>query len=195
MTQKKTVKLLVALSVITLIGFIGLKFMSPPPDPLEAVKEVKSDELQVDDRGLSRQSAVIKTVHGNITIKFFPSQAPNTVKRVIQLIEEGFYDGLKFHRVIPDFVLQTGDPDNNGTGGSGKYLKAEFNEIQHVRGTIGMARGQSPDSASSQFYIALDRLPHLDKKYTVFAQVVAGMELLDKIIVGDRVLSFTMRQQ
>ena len=151
-------------------------------------------DLSVDEKGLSHLSALIKTVHGNLSIKFYAKEAPNTTKRIIKLIQDGFYDGLKFHKVIPGFVLQTGDPTDTGDGGSGQELRAELNKIQHIKGTIGMARSENLNSASSQFYISLERLPHLDQKYTVFAQVVTGIDILDKIVIEDRILSFTLKE-
>ncbi|MFZ8999657.1 MAG: peptidylprolyl isomerase [Bacteriovoracaceae bacterium] len=156
------------------------------------ITDEKNDQLKTDDKNLSLKKAILKTIHGNITIKFYPKHAPNTVTRFMNLVENGFYNGLKFHRVIPNFVVQTGDPTGTGTGGSGQKLKAEFNEIQHIKGTVAMARAQSPDSGDSQFYIALSTLPHLDKKYTVFGQVTKGLEILDKISKGDQILNFSL---
>lgn len=137
----------------------------------------------------SNARAVIKTIHGRIVIKFYPDKAPHTVNRIAELIESGFYDGLTFHRVEPGMLIQGGDPNGNGTGGSGKKLKAEFNSQPHVPGTVAMARAQSPDSADSQFYICISALPMLDGKYTVFGQVVQGMDVVSKIAVGDKMLS------
>lgn len=151
--------------------------------------------LEVNSAGLSKLSATMKTVHGNLKVQFYPKLAPNTVNRLIKLIQSGFYDGLAFHKVIPNFVVQTGDPSNTGNGGSGFKLKAEFNNIPHIRGTIAMARLpniENKDSADSQFYIALNTLPHLDKKFTVFAQVTDGLEILNKITIGDKILSITL---
>src|SRR5690606_13558453 len=105
--------------------------------------------------GLSRAVAAIRTEHGVIRFRFYSEDAPNTVKRIVELINQGFYDGLKFHRVIPGFVVQGGDPQGIGVGGSGQNLKAEFNQRKHVEGTVAMARAADPDSADSQFYIAL----------------------------------------
>jgi cyclophilin family peptidyl-prolyl cis-trans isomerase len=150
-----------------------------------------SIELAVDSAGLSTSSIVIRTVHGNITFKLYATHAPNTARRIVELTKEGFYDGLTFHRVVPNFVVQGGDPQGNGTGGSGRKLKAEFNDLQHIRGTVAMARSQDPDSADSQFYIALSTLPHLDKKYTIFGQVVDGIDLIDKIFIGDKIISMS----
>ncbi|MBL6991202.1 MAG: peptidylprolyl isomerase [Bacteriovoracaceae bacterium] len=153
---------------------------------------LKASDLQIDSTGLSRVKGVIKTAYGNITLRFYPKHAPNTVTRILELVQQGFYDGLTFHRVIPNFVIQTGDPTNSGTGGTGIRLRAEFSNIQHIKGTIAMARGESNDSADSQFYITLTTSPHLDKKYTVFAQVSDGLSVLDKITKGDKILSFSI---
>ena len=123
---------------------------------------------------------------GVIKIEFFPEDAPKTVESFVALAKKGFYDGLTFHRVVPGFVVQGGDPKGDGTGGPGYRLKAEFNSRKHLRGTLAMARSQDPDSAGSQFYICLGPQPSLDGKYTVFGQVLSGMELVDQIRVGDR---------
>lgn len=148
--------------------------------------------LEVDGKGLSKAGVTVKTVHGNIFIKLYPNQAPITVSRIIELTNEGFYDGLTFHRVVPGFVVQGGDPDGDGTGGSGKKLKAEFSELQHVKGTVAMARASGDkNSADSQFYIALNTLPHLDGSYTVFGQVTEGLEVVEKIQKGDKIISMS----
>jgi len=122
---------------------------------------------------------------GIVTIEMKPEVAPNHVARITELVKEGFYDGLKFHRVIAGFMAQTGDPQGNGTGGSGKNLKAEFNNERHIKGTLSMARAQSPDSADSQFFICLDDAPHLNGQYTVWGQVIDGMEYVDNIKKGE----------
>jgi peptidylprolyl isomerase len=122
---------------------------------------------------------------GRVVIELKPELAPNHVARIKELTREGFYDGIAFHRVIDGFMAQTGDPRGDGTGGSGKKLKAEFNAAKHVRGTASMARAQSPDSADSQFFICFDAAPFLDRKYTVWGQVVSGMEHIDAIKKGD----------
>ncbi len=157
-------------------------------------EQTLSSGLKSDSNGLSVAKATIKTVHGNIVFKFYPNKAPNTVNRIVELIKTGFYDGLIFHRVVPNFVAQGGDPTGTGTGGSGKKLKAEFNDIQHIRGTVAMARASEPDSADSQFYIALTTLPHLDGNYTVFGQVVEGLDLLDKIQKDDKMLNVVVEE-
>ncbi len=128
--------------------------------------------------------AVIEVDGGDIHIEFFADDAPNTVANFKALAGKSFYDGLTFHRVIPDFMAQGGDPDGRGTGGPGYQVKAEFNARKHQRGTLAMARSQSPDSAGSQFYICFGNQPHLDRQYTVFGQVTEGMALVDALTNG-----------
>ena len=133
------------------------------------------------------QTARITLDDGNqIDIAFYPEAAPKTVENFATLAKKGFYNGLKFHRVVPDFVVQGGCPKGDGTGGPGYTIKAEFSEKKHVRGTVAMARSQDPDSAGSQFYICYGATPHLDRNYTVFGQVTSGMEHVDRIKQGDR---------
>ena len=122
---------------------------------------------------------------GVVTIEMKPDLAPNHVKRIKELVGEKFYDGLKFHRVIEGFMAQTGDPRGNGTGGSGQNISAEFNSAKHLRGTVSMARAQSPDSADSQFFICFKEAPFLDGKYTIWGQVIDGMEHVDNIKKGE----------
>jgi len=121
---------------------------------------------------------------GRVTIELRPDLAPNHVARIKELIRAGFYDGLKFHRVIEGFMAQTGDPRGDGTGGSGKKLKAEFNSANFLRGTVGMARANDPDSGDSQFFICFEPAPFLDGKYTIWGQVTSGMEAVDAIKRG-----------
>lgn len=158
----------------------------------ESINMEKTTTLTTDSSGLSKAEITIKTVHGNITFKLYPKHAPNTVVRFVELTQKGFYDGLTFHRVVPNFVIQGGDPTATGTGGSGKKLAAEFNSIQHIKGTVAMARANDIDSADSQFYIALTTLPHLDNKFTVFGQVTEGLEILEKIAQGDKMLTVSI---
>lgn len=129
--------------------------------------------------------ARITTNKGDIVFTFYPGDAPQHSAAFIKLAEDGFYDGVKFHRVEPGFVIQGGDPDGNGTGGPGYRLKAEFNKRPHIRGTVAMARTSDPNSAGSQFYICLDDARFLDNQYTVFGQMTDGFETLDAIRVGD----------
>ena len=154
-----------------------------PASPTAKVKKTKAPK------------AVIELAKGGkIVFKFFPDGAPNTVKNFIKLADKGFYNGLTFHRVVPGFVVQGGDPDGNGGGGPGYTIKAEFNDHLHLRGSVAMARTNDPDSAGSQFYICLAPQPGLDHQYTVFGQVVSGDELLDGIQVGDKMSKVTIER-
>jgi cyclophilin family peptidyl-prolyl cis-trans isomerase len=133
--------------------------------------------------------AELHTSSGEIDIRFFPDVAPNHVKNFIDLAEKGFYNGTKFHRVIPGFMIQGGDPNTVsgapstwGTGGSGKNVSSEFSAISHKRGIVSMARAQDPNSASSQFFIVTSDSTFLDRQYTVFGQVTKGMDVADKIV-------------
>lgn len=134
----------------------------------------------------------IKTPRGDIVFKLLPEAAPITVARFKELVREGFYNGLSFHRVIPGFVAQGGDPTGTGAGGSGKKLKAEFSDLKHVKGTVAMARSQDINSADSQFYFSLGTHPHLDGKYTIFGKVVEGLNVLDRLKKGDKMISATL---
>ncbi|MGY9060506.1 MAG: peptidylprolyl isomerase [Candidatus Puniceispirillales bacterium] len=127
----------------------------------------------------------IETSKGKVVIETLPKIAPNHVKRIKQLVKSEFYDGLVFHRVIEGFMAQTGDPDGNGTGGSGKNLKAEFSDYEYKYGTVGMARSMSPDSGDSQFFICFNGCSHLTGQYTVWGQVVSGMETIEKLAIGE----------
>ena len=122
---------------------------------------------------------------GVVGIKMRPDLAPMHVARITELVQEGFYDGIVFHRVIEGFMAQTGDPTGTGSGGSGKNLKSEFSPEPHLRGTLSMARAADPDSADSQFFIVFSDAPHLNNQYTVWGQVADGMEHVDKIKRGD----------
>lgn len=128
---------------------------------------------------------VIELKYGEVFIKLRPDLAPNHVNRIIELTKEGFYNNLTFHRVIANFMAQTGDPRGDGTGGSGKNLKAEFSKEKHLRGTVSMARAASPDSADSQFFIVYAPAHYLDGQYTIFGEVISGMDYVDMIKKGD----------
>jgi peptidylprolyl isomerase len=122
---------------------------------------------------------------GRVVIELRPDLAPKTVARMKELSRQHFFDGIIFHRVITGFMAQTGDPKGTGYGGSGQNLPAEFSTAHHVRGTVSMARAQDPNSADSQFFICFGPTPQLDGKYTIWGQVVQGMEFVDKIKAGD----------
>ena len=135
--------------------------------------------------------AVIDTTAGELKLEFFADKAPGHVKNFLDLARKGYYDGSVFHRVVKGFVIQGGCPEGTGRGGPGYTIKAEFSDRIHELGILSMARKKDPDSAGSQFFICLGRVPHLDKSYTVFGQVTSGIEVVQKIGVaptgaGDR---------
>lgn len=129
---------------------------------------------------------------GTVKIELYPDIAPNTVNNFISLVNKGFYNGLIFHRVIPGFMIQGGDPDGKGTGGPGYRIKGEFrrngvdNPLKHTRGVISMARSMHPDSAGSQFFIMVADAPHLDGQYAAFGKVIEGMEFADQVVNAKR---------
>jgi peptidyl-prolyl cis-trans isomerase B (cyclophilin B) len=138
---------------------------------------------------MSETTAIIETTLGNIELKFFPDVAPNHVKNFIDLAKKGFFDGTTFHRVIPGFMIQGGDPNSknpdkskHGMGGPGTTVRAEFSDKPHKRGTLSMARSQDPDSAGSQFFICVADAASLNKQYTVFGEAASGMAVVDKIV-------------
>ena len=141
---------------------------------------------------MSNPIVTFETNQGTIKAELFPDVAPNTVNNFISLVKRGFYDGLIFHRVIPGFMIQGGDPQGTGMGGPGYSIKGEFimnnfnNELLHKRGVLSMARSQSPNSAGSQFFIMVDDAPHLNAQYASFGQVIEGMEAVDKIVAAQR---------
>ena len=133
---------------------------------------------------------ILETTQGEVVIAMRPDLAPRHVAHIKELVKEGFYDGIVFHRVIDGFMAQTGCPNGTGTGGSSRPdLKAEFNPEPHVRGTASMARSANPDSANSQFFICFDDTPFLDGQYTVWGMVISGMENVDKLKRGEPVLN------
>jgi cyclophilin family peptidyl-prolyl cis-trans isomerase len=150
-------------------------------------------DLAVDEAGLSKATVTMETTKGTIKFHFYSKDAPNTVARFIQLIQQNFYNGLTFHRYVEGFVIQGGDPNGTGMGGSGQKLKAEFNARHHVLGTVAMARAQDPDSADSQFYIVLAPAPHLDGSYTAFGQVSEGLDVVQALRVGDKMTKVTVQ--
>ena len=138
---------------------------------------------------MERPIVTIEMENGDVMkVELYPEIAPNTVRNFISLVQKGFYDGLIFHRVIPGFVIQGGDPQGNGTGGPGYAIKGEFarngfpNPLQHTRGVISMARSRMPDSAGSQFFVMVADAPHLDGDYAAFGKVIEGMEAADRIV-------------
>ncbi len=171
------------MTLILCLAFVCLVDAQP------AQKTFTKEEIQK----MSETRAIIETKFGNIELKFFPDVAPIHVNNFIELAKKGFYDGSTFHRVIPGFMIQGGDPNSknpdkskHGMGGPGYTIKAEFNDKKHKRGTLSMARAQDPNSAGSQFFICVADASFLDKQYTVFGEVVSGMDVADKIVSQPR---------
>lgn len=165
--------------LFTMLFFVGWAYAQ------SAQKKFNAEEI----KKMSETTAMIETTLGTIELKFFPDVAPNHVKNFVDLAKKGFYDGTTFHRVIPGFMIQGGDPNSknpdksrHGTGGPGYTVKAEFNDKPHKRGTLSMARAQDPDSAGSQFFICVADAAFLNKQYTVFGEVISGMNVADKIV-------------
>lgn len=185
-------KILFAVVLISLLASFTLLAQEPQAEKSQAPQaKAAADTVTV---------AVLETQLGKIVIRFFPEQAPNHVKNFQNLVKTGFYNGTKFHRVIPRFMIQGGDPNTKkgdvntwGTGGNtdkaGREInvKAEFNDIHHIRGIVSMARSAKPDTASSQFFICVaDVRTSLDHQYSAFGQVVEGMDVVDKIVNAPR---------
>ncbi len=173
------------------IGFVLFAWLLGLGAAFAQVQDKKFTPEEI--KKMAETTAIIETRLGNIELKFFPEVAPNHVKNFIDLAKKGFYDGTVFHRVIPGFMIQGGDPNSksqdrskHGTGGPGHTLKADFSTKPHKRGTLSMARSSSPDSAGSQFFICVAPASFLDKQYTVFGEVVSGMEAVDKIVKEPR---------
>ena len=131
------------------------------------------------------QTLLLETSQGQVEIKLLPELAPKHVARITELASNGFYDGIIFHRVIPGFMAQTGDPDGTGMGGSGQKLEAEFTDYEYRDGTVGMARSMNPNSGDSQFFICFEGCGHLTGQYTVWGQVERGMDTVRKIAIGE----------
>ena len=140
------------------------------------------------------KKAVIETEKGNIEIELLAKDAPNTVANFVSLINKGFYDGLIFHRVLPGFVAQGGCPEGRGTGGPGYTIKCEINPNKHLRGSLSMAHA-GRDTGGSQFFICYDAFPHLDGVHTVFGKVVKGMDVVDQIKQGDKMVKVTVSEE
>jgi cyclophilin family peptidyl-prolyl cis-trans isomerase len=187
---------------LVLVALMASPALAASPGSTSADKPAKSTTAKAASKHASKEYpmsyyadkvADIKTNKGTITLRFFPDVAPNHVKNFIDLAEKGFYNGSKFHRVIPGFMIQGGDPNSIkgdpstwGTGGSGTNVKAEFSSIHHVPGIVSMARSQSIDSASSQFFICVGDATFLDKKYSAFGMVTSGMPVVEAIATTPR---------
>jgi cyclophilin family peptidyl-prolyl cis-trans isomerase len=205
--------LIVAALIIVLVGVAAAVYLrSKGTESIEATNTTPATEtaagtdstpkeepkmnfdLSVDADGLSKAVATLTLESGGVMKwRFYSNDAPNTVKRITQLISEGFYNGIVFHRVVPGFVLQAGDPSGTGAGGSGVKLKAEFNKHKHVEGILSMARTSDPNSADSQFFVMIGTHPHLDGQYTVFGKVVEGYEHAKSVKQGDKIKTMTIQ--
>ena len=206
---KKLVKIsvLIALSIIVMT-FAGCaqnkivkendsKLQTLSPSPSSTLEPAPSTDVKVAPTSTNKAKNPIVTIKtknlGNIVAELYPDVAPDTVNNFISLINKGYYNGLTFHRIIPGFVIQGGDPVGNGTGGPGYSIKGEFtnngfkNNLKHSRGILSMARSNSPDSAGSQFFIVLEAASNLDNEYAAFGKVTSGMEVVDKIAAVERV--------
>ncbi len=180
---------------LALAGALAVPADAAAPQKKAATKK-KEKKVSSKPRDYAKTLAVLKTSQGDVTIRFFFDKAPGHVKNFVDLAASGFYDGTLFHRVIPDFMVQGGDPNTKDPGKSALYgmggntdkagkplnVKAEFNEISHKRGILSMARASDPDSGSSQFFIVVKDSPFLDRQYTVFGEVVKGMDVVDRIV-------------
>lgn len=190
MRRLVTASLLVLSTLSLLISGCGEEKEKAIPEKEKAAAEKEEATTEKEEPIVEKKEAIIELEKGGkIVIEFFPEDAPNTVDNFVRLATSGFYDSLTFHRVVPGFVVQGGDPKGDGTGGPGYRIDAEFNDRPHLTGTVAMARGPDPNSAGCQFYICLAPQPHLDGNYTVFGQVVEGMESVQKIQIGDRMRS------
>ena len=184
------------ITIGTVVGALALGAWSNSGDAAPASTSTTSKAKTTTPapaKGAGEDVAVLKTSMGTIVFRFFDKDAPRHVANFKKLANEKFYDGTTFHRVIPGFMIQGGDPNskdadrsNDGIGGSGTNVAAEFNANKHLRGTVSMARAQDPNSASSQFFICVKAAPFLDGQYSAFGQVVEGMDVVDKIVAVPR---------
>ena len=175
-------------------GQTGTQAIPPQQEPPSQPRQLTAEQLEDVKKKYAKATVVVQTNKGNFRFELFPSDAPVTVYSFAELAGKGFYDKLKFHRYEPGFVIQGGDPlsidqdpGNDGTGGPGYNLPAEFNSHRHVLGTVAMARSADPNSGGSQFYITLAPQPALDGQYTVFGQVTSGLDVVQKLRRGDEI--------
>lgn len=179
---------------LVLVSFFAFSQQKSQPKT-GAQPQKKEAAVAMDNNTMKDTLVVFETDLGKIVIEFFPDKAPGHVKNFIELSQSGFYSGTKFHRTVPGFMIQGGDPNTKagdpsmwGTGGNvgpdgrEKTLKAEFNDVHHARGVLSMARSNDPDSASSQFFVCVADAGFLDRKYTAFGKVIEGMDVADKIV-------------
>jgi cyclophilin family peptidyl-prolyl cis-trans isomerase len=176
-------KLITAAGIIVVVGLLVVlnNRLRPPEKPRPSIAKDYSDLMAAEQVKGDKMIAAVETNKGTFSFVLFPEDAPGTVANFVDLAKKGFYNGTIFHRVVASFVIQGGDPTGTGMGGPGYTIKAEFNKHKHVAGTVAMARAADPDSAGSQFYVCLAPAPHLDGGYTVFGQVIEGMDVVRAI--------------
>lgn len=192
MKNKGLLLWMISLLLITVLAACQLDTSDEEQDKKEAANSDEAESSKPEPTGKTPIVTLTMENGEEIIIELYPDIAPNTVNNFISLVEDGFYDGLIFHRVIPGFMIQGGDPEGTGIGGPGYAIKGEFssngfeNDLLHERGVLSMARSQEPDSAGSQFFIMTDDSSHLDGDYAGFGKVVEGMETVDEIVAVDR---------
>lgn len=176
-------KVVTIIAVIVVVG-LAVAFnqyyrqgRGPAPPP---ARDFSAEAAAMQEKG-KKLIATVETNKGTFSFELLPDVAPGTVENFVKLAKKGFYDGTIFHRVVPGFVIQGGDPTGTGRGGPGYTIKAEFSSRKHIAGTVAMARSSDPDSAGSQFYVCLAPAPNLDGNYTVFGQVIEGMDVVQAI--------------
>jgi len=184
--RSRIITFLAVVAAVVIIVGLNRKMRAEAQRPQEAGEKLKKwgDTQELATKNAGKKATLTFAADGepigDVVIEFYPEDAPNTVENFIQLAQDGFYDGLTFHRVIKGFMIQGGDPDGTGTGGPGWRIPAEFNSRHHAPGIVAMARSQSPDSAGSQFYICLGAPSHLDGQYTIFGKVISGQEYVNQ---------------
>ena len=182
--MRDTLITIVSIAVVVILVVMFNKYYRQGAGPAPPPPRDFSAEATAQSENGERPVATVETNKGIFSFELFPEDAPGTVESFMKLARKGFYDGTIFHRVVPGFVIQGGDPTGTGRGGPGYTIKAEFNKRKHVAGTVAMARTADPDSAGSQFYVCLAPAPHLDGQYTVFGQVIEGMDVVQAIGVA-----------
>lgn len=189
MLRRHRTKLLIALGAFAVVAAVVL----PSVIPDKAKQAINTNQTK--ETPMETQHVTLETSRGTVKLDLYPDKAPKTVTQITTLIKQGFYNGLVFHRVVPGFVVQGGDPTGTGSSGSDlPNLPFERNDLKHEKGALAMARSQSKDSANSQFYITLAPQPSLDGEYVVFGKVVAGMEVVEQIQQGDKMTVVTLAQ-
>jgi peptidyl-prolyl cis-trans isomerase B (cyclophilin B) len=186
--------LFISIGLLFLLAACGQEEEEEQTDETAEQTEEETNEQTNYPEDVEENPVVTITMENDeqITAELYPEIAPNTVANFVSLVEDGFYDGLIFHRVIPDFMIQGGDPEGNGTGNPGYGIPGEFssngfeNDLEHERGILSMARSQDPDSAGSQFFLMTEHSPHLDGDYAAFGEVTEGMEVADEIVSVER---------